>query len=214
MLFKKLFNRFFKSQYALKEGHAIEFVFESGGIDNYKFVNEFNIPYGRAMAALDITKELEEKTDIKYHKLAYNTIIELLKQGNNVGAGIVAHNSLERMEHITNVDLMYKLASVLYLWKGENPYTYDYEFAEKKIKHWRKDKDIAGFFLKTPMSDYLPCFDGLKMNISEWTDDQRRILIQTLKNHLSMLSEKSKNKELNITLSSEITKLEALVMNS
>jgi hypothetical protein len=213
-MFKKLLSKLFKSKFDLKEGHAIEFVFESGGIDNYKFVNEFNIPYGRAMAALDVSKELEEKTDIKYQKLAYQTIIELLRQGDNIGAGIVATNALERMDHITNVDLMYKLASVLYLWKGENPYTYDYEFADKKIKHWQKDKDIAGFFLKTPLSAYLPSFDGLQMNISEWTDAQRRLLMQTLKNHLSMLSAKSKNSELSKTLSLEIAKLEALVMNS
>lgn len=212
-MFKKFLN-LFKSKFDLQQGHAIEFVFESGGIPNYKFVNEFNIPYARAMAALDITKELEERTDIKYQRTAYETIIEMLKQGNNVGAGIVATNSLERMNHITNLDIMYKLASVLYLWKGENPYTYDYEFADKKIKHWQKDKDIEGFFLKTPLADYLPSFDGLEMNITQYTIDQRREMIQILKNHLSMLSAKSKNQELSKTLESQIMELEALVMNS
>lgn len=213
-MIKKLISKLFKGKFDIQEGHTIEFVFESGGIDNYKFVNEFNIPYGRAMAAIDIQKELEERTDIKYQKLSYETIIEMLKQGNNVGAGIVATNSLERMNNITNLDLMYKLASVLYLWKGENPYTYDYEFADKKIKHWKKDKDIEGFFLKTPLSDYMPSFDGLEMNISQYTIAQRKEMIRTLKNHLSMLSGKSKNHELTKTLNCQIMELEELVMNS
>jgi hypothetical protein len=213
-MFKKLFTKLFKSKFDLKEGHAIEFVFESGGINNYRFVNEFNIPYARAMAALDIQNELEQRVDSKYQKTSNETIIELLKQGNNIGAGIVATNGLERMNHITNLDIMYKLASVLYLWEGENPYTYDYEFAEKKIKHWRKDNDIEGFFLKTPLADYLPSFDGLQMNMSQYTQGQRREMIQTLKNHLSMLSGKSKNEELISTLKYQIKELEELVMNS
>lgn len=213
-MIKKLLTKLFKSKFDLQEGHAIEFIFESGGIDNYKFVNEFNIPYARAMAALDVTKELEERTDIKYQKLAYQTIIELVNQGNLIGAGIVATNSLERMNHIANLDIMYKLASVLYIWKGENPYIYDYEFADKKIQHWQKDKDIEGFFLKTPLSDYLPSFDGLQMNISQYTVDQRKEMILILKNHLSMLSEKSKNHDLIKTLKSQIMELEGLVMNS
>jgi hypothetical protein len=213
-MFKKLLSKIFKKHFDLKDGHEIEFVFESGGIDNYKFVNEFNIPAERAMAAIDIQKELEERTDIKYHKTAYSTIIEMLKQGNNIGAGIVAQNSLERMDNISNMDLLYKLASVLYLWKGENPYKYDYEFAEKKIKHWKQDKDIEGFFLKTPLRDYLPSFDGLQTNIRRYTVDQRKVMLQTLKSHLSMLSEKSKNQELSSTLKLQIEELEELVMNS
>jgi hypothetical protein len=213
-MFKKLLSKLFKSKFDLQEGHAIEFVFESGGIDNYKFVNEFNIPYARAMAALDIQTELEQRTDIKYQKLAFETIIEMVNKGNLIGAGIVANNSLERMNHITNLDIMYKLASVLYLWKGENPYSYDYEFSDKKIKHWQKDKDIEGFFLKTPLAEYLPSLDGLGMNINQYTTDQRKEMILILKNHLSMLSEKSRNQELSKTLESQIMELEALVMNS
>lgn len=200
--------------HSLQPGHEREVVFVSGGEEYLKFVNEFKIPYLRAMAAMDIYAEFEEKTDSKYTKLAFETIVEFLRKGDNINAGRVAMNSLERMNNITNIDLAYKLASVLYTDRFENPYDYDYEYNEKKIAKWRKEKDIEGFFLKMPMSDYLPSFDGLAMSMTQYTKGQRKELIQTLRNHLSELSEKSKNIELISTLKLEISKLEELVMNS
>jgi hypothetical protein len=210
---KKLLS-YFKSDFDLKPEHEVELVFTSGGVDYYKFVNEFNIPYGRAMAALDIQKELEERTDVKYHKACYASIIEYLRIGKNDLAAIECHNALERMDNITNVDLMYKLASVLYFDKKENPYTYDYEYADKKIKAWKKNSDIADFFLQTPLAAYLPSFDGLPMNIEEFTKAQRQELLRIIKNRLSQLSAKSENAELIMTLKSHVSELEELLMNS
>jgi hypothetical protein len=118
------------------------------------------------------------------------------------------------MNHITNIDLMYKLASVLYIDKKENPYNYDTEYNDKKIKSWQKDKQIDSFFLQMPLSDYLPSFDGLPMNMMEYTKGQREELIQTLKSHLSMLSVKSKDSETILTLKSQIKELEELLMSN
>jgi hypothetical protein len=205
---------FLFSSWDIKPGHEMDFVFESGGIEYYRFTNEFNIPYARAMAAADIYAELDQKVDSKYTKLSFETIIEFLKQGNNIGAGVVATNALERMNNITNMDLMYKLASVLYIDKKENPYSYDTEYNDKKIKHWQQDKDIQGFFFKTPLADYLPSFDGLPMSMMDYTKAQRERLLQTLKNHLSMLSVKGKKVELISTLELQIKELEELVTNS
>jgi len=200
--------------YSLHAEHETELCFESGGIEYYKFVNEFKIPYLRAMAAMDIYAELEQKTDNKYIKLAFETIVEFLKKGDNVNAGRVAMNAIERMDNITNVDIAYKLASVLYIDRFENPYNYDYDYNEKKIAKWKKEKDIEGFFLKMPLADYLPSFDGLAMNMNQYTIGQRKEMIRELRSHLSALSEKSKNSVLISTLKSEISKLEELVTNS
>ena len=212
-MFKKLL-KFFKPGFDLKLDHEVELVFTSGGTDYYKFVNEFNIPYGRAMAALDINKELEERTDVKYHKACYASIIENLRAGNNIQAGIECHNALERMEHICNVDLMYKLASVLYFDKKENPYSYDYEYADKKIKAWKKNSDIEDFFLRTPLAAYLPSFNGLPMSMQEYAVGQRKEMLQIIKNRLSQLSVNCKNQELLLTLNSHVKELEELLMNS
>ncbi len=213
-LFKKLKVFFGFRIYKLNTEHETELCFESGGIEYYKFVNEFKIPYLRAMAAMDIYAELDQKTDSKYIKLAFETIVEFLKKGDNINAGRVAINSIERMDNITNMDIAYKLASVLYIDRFENPYDYDYEYNDKKIAKWKKEKDIEGFFLKMPLIDYLPSFDGLAMSMNQYTGGQRKELIRILKSHLSALSEKSKNSELISTLKSEISKLEELVTNS
>jgi hypothetical protein len=210
----KKFLSLFKPTFDLKLDHEVELVFTSGGVDYYKFVNEFNIPYSRAMAALDIQKELEERTDVKYHKTCYASIIEHLRLGKMDLAAIECHNALERMENISNVDLMYKLASVLYFDKKENPYSYDYEYADKKIKAWKKNSDIEDFFLRTPLAEYLPSFDGLPMSITEYTREQRKELLRIIKNRLSQLSGKSKNQELLQTLSLHVKELEELLMNS
>ncbi len=202
---------FFPNVIRLTHEHEIEHVFTCGGIKEYKFLNDFNIPYERAMAALDIYRELEEMTDAKYTKTAYNTIIEYLKKGDNINAGLVCHFALERMNNISNADLMYKLASVLYFDAGENPYKYDHEYAEKKIKRWKKSEKIDAFFLKTPLSALLPSFDGLQTNILIYTEAKRKELLATLKHHLSNLSGESSNPELILTLKYQIQELEELL---
>lgn len=205
-------SKIFPSKPQLIEGHEMEIAFYSGSIPYRRFINDFNIPYLRAMATLDIYVELEERTNIKYHKSSYNLIIELLKQGDNIEAGRIANNALERMDNICNMDLVYKLASVLYIAPDENPYTFDYEYSEQKIKRWQKDNDIESFFLQTPLSDYMPSFDGSEININLYTKAQRIKLSATLKRALSVLSGKSKNKELILTLESQIKELEELLM--
>ncbi len=205
---------FLPTKINLNVEHEVEECFASGGVKYFKFVNEFKIPYGRAMAAADIYKELEEMTDSKYHKTSYNLVIEYLRQGKNDLAAIVAHNSIERMDNICNADLMYKLASVLYFDVSENPYTYDPEYAERKIKKWKKDEKIDAFFLKTPLADYLPYFDGSVLNIMDYTEAQRKSMLLILKSHLSELSENSKNYDLISTLQSQIKELEELVLSS
>lgn len=213
-LLRFLFPFLFKTKWHTKPDHEIELVFTSGGVEYFKFVNEFKIPYERAMAAMDIYTEYDERMEAKHHKDAYKSIIEFCKKGDLVAAAQEATFCIERMENITNVDLMYKLLSVLVFDKDENCYNYDYEYAEKKIKRWKQDKDIEGFFLKTPLADYLPSFSGSNLNIQSYTLEQRKQMLNHIKNRLSMLSEGSKNKDLISTLQLRIEELEELVMNS
>jgi hypothetical protein len=213
-LFKFLLPFLFKTRWHTKPDHEIELVFTSEGVEYFRFVNEFKIPYERAMAAMDIYAEYDERMEAKQHKDAYKSIIEYCKKGDLVAAAQEATFCIERMDNITNIDLMYKLLSVLCFDKGENCYSYDYEYNEKKIKLWKKDKDIQGFFLKTPLADHLPSFDGSSLNIQSYTLEQRKQLLNHLRNRLSMLSEGSKNKDLISTLQLQIEELGELVMNS
>ncbi len=208
---KKLLPFLWKTKWHLKDGHEVSEQFTHDDIVYYAFVNEQRIPAERAFAALDIYTELEQRTDATYHLGAYNTIIEFLKKGDNIKAGIVASNAIQRMQHITNADLLYKLASVYYFDKNENCYSYDYEYAEKKINRWKKDKNIEAFFLKTPLKEYLPSFDSYNMNLNTYTKEQRKELIRHLRLHLSVLLDASKESVLISKLESQVTTLENLV---
>lgn len=189
-----------------------EFAFNASNGRNWKFLDEKNIPAGRAMHALDIYGKLEEKADKSYHKLAYQSIIDQANKGNLVKAANIAQNALDRVNHITNADLLYELASVLYFDEHENPYEYSYEYAEKKIALWRKD-GLESFFSRTPLKDYLPSFGTLSTNFQIYTDNQRKELLLHLKNHLSLLSDDPKNNALKTSTLLEIEKLNQLILS-
>lgn len=202
---KKLFARLYgkiRFPYLKKRPNTkdeVSFAFTSNNIDYYRFVDNFNIPIERACAAQDIYAELEQKTDTLWHEVAYKAIIESLEQGKNVTAGAIAYNSLERIQRkITNLDLVYKLASVIYFDANENPYRYSSEYNATKILSWKKDKDIEGFFLKMQLTEYLPSLNGSKINLEEFIREQRIEQLQTLKFQLTTFSEKEKQTDLYI----------------
>jgi hypothetical protein len=192
-----------KGNWLIRPEHETEFVFECGGVSYYKFINEQKIPAKRAMSALDIYAELEQKTDILYHKSGYTAIIEYLKKGENIKAGSVAMLALERMQHISNRDLVYKLASVLFFDKNENPYDYDYDYADKKIEIW-KANNLDAFFFNLLVPDVIPCLDSYGLDLPTYSRLQEKELIQQLENRLSILSEDNNNKELLSSIKSQV----------
>lgn len=198
-LLKKLFPKAYaKARFNLRPDskHEVEIAFTHQGVDYWRFVNEVNIPIERAYAAMDIYAELAEKADSVYTESAFKAILEYLKKGENINAGVVAHNALERRSQITNVRILYKLASVLYFDANESVYSYDAEYNKKKIAAWMGDKDIEGFFLKTQLSDYLPSFAGLEMSLTDFTKSQNLEELRMLKFHLYPFSKNEKETDL------------------
>jgi hypothetical protein len=191
--------------------HELTLAFVSKGVSYYSFDNEFHIPVMRAFWGMDFLGMMKEKTDSKYHVTAYSAVIEYCKAGNLLDAAKIAEFAIERMGHITNVDLMYKLASVFYLSEDEIVEDYNTEFGEKKIKLWQSDPEINSFFLNTRMSEYLDCLSGSGVSIEVYTDIQRKRTLRHLKQAFSQLSSVSKNKELLSTLESQIKELEELI---
>jgi hypothetical protein len=191
---------------------AYQFTCKVTGKDYFKMVNDLNLSAERAFAAQDIYAELEQKTDTLYHEGSYKAILEFLSQGKNMDAGMVAWNGLERIQkHITNWDLMYKLASVLYFDADENVYRYDVAYNEEKIKAWQQDKDIEGFFLKTGFGEYLRLFNSSGMNLSLYIQVQRKRNLQTLEHQLTAFSESEKKTELYTRLKSLVETLKSLI---
>lgn len=194
-LLKKIFPKAYaKARFNLRPDakHEVEIAFTHQGVEYWKFVNEVNIPAERAFAAMDIYAEFAEKADRDYTISAFKAIEEYLKKGENIKAGIVANAAIERMEHITNIDLLYKLASVLYFDSNENVYAYDAEYNKKKIKAWKETSDIYSFFLKTPLKEYLTYFNGSPLNLKNYTQTQRKEALKMLQFQLVSFSEKEK----------------------
>lgn len=201
-----------KGNFLVKPEHTMKFAFAASNGNNWMFDDETEIPAGRAMHALDIYGKLEEKADKHYHQLTYKAIFDQANKGNLIKVGQMAQNALDRINHITNADLLYELASVLYIDENENPYEYSYEYAEKKIALWRKD-GLESFFSRTPLRDYLPSFGTSGMNFQTYTEAQRKELLLHLKNHLSQLSEDPKNNDLKTSTLLQIGKLEELIIS-
>jgi hypothetical protein len=68
----------------------------------------------------------------------------------------------ERMLFVMDADLLYKLASVVFFDRNENPVLYERDYNQKKIEFWRKHKGVADFFLQKPLRELIPF-----LNISE-----------------------------------------------
>lgn len=149
-------------------GH-IEPVFEDQGVTYYKFSDERNIITRRGLVYLDVLNELDFMVKREDLKKAFEGIKNQLNQGNLVEVLYVIKEISQRMDYITNIDLVYKLASILYFDKSEDPRDYDVIYNEKKINKW-KESNIKDFFLKTDIIELLPFgqLSELNMSIQEY----------------------------------------------
>lgn len=177
------------------------------GMEYYSFVNEQNMPSERAFSAMDVYEELNQRITKEYLDVFFSGILAACDKGSLVKVAELALFAQQRATHITNIDILYKLASVLYFTKEENCYKYDREYNEKKIAGWKKSRDIDSFFLKTPIKDFLPSFDGSNLNILLYTQIQNREMLSNMNDLLSLLSEHGSDKG---TLQSLTSQREAL----
>lgn len=205
---KKIFPFLFQTRWAVQPEHQVVKAFTSDGVDYYKFETGYNAYYERYMACMDRINEIEQRVDAKYLDSYQKMLDEYLRKGDLVNASILNNNLRERRQYIFNTKLLYNLASVWFFDKSENCYTYDYEYAEKKIARWMKDKELLAFFLQTELEKFMPLPDTVKENLQTYLKGQGLKDLSSLKYHLSQLSDNPKNKELNLSIQSQVTELE------
>lgn len=134
--------------------------FNLHGKDYYQFDSAFDMPTGRAMAAMTFFAELEMRADAAY-LTKHTRACEILLSGKggkiDLGALAVINNNLkERLNLAPFPDHIYKLASVSFFTKEESPYNYDYAYNAKKIKEWKEAPGTLDFFLKGPLKTLMP----------------------------------------------------------
>lgn len=133
--------------------------FKHKGKTYYQFADNFKMPAGRAVCALAIYEELRMRCTADYLRMHIEATDKIL----NAPAGKIKLTALaqinanlkERLNLAPFPDHIYKLASVVFFDENESPYSYDFEYNQKKIAEWKKDGEILYFFLSMPFNDLI-----------------------------------------------------------
>lgn len=151
--------------------YRIEYAFTCAGRKYYRFADISNLPYERGLQALMVYNEVDMRCSRKYLSQHVDAMKKLLHQDKIDIYKINALNEMmeQRLNLVTDVDLLYKLASVCYFDDTEKPETYEPEYAEKKIAAWRKDKGVQDFFMQQPLLELMPFLRKQNVNLDTYT---------------------------------------------
>lgn len=154
-----------------EQKHVIKHAFAVGGVDYYQFDDVFSLPYERGLMALTFYEELRMKCSYDNLKLHVEAMRKML---NEPRINIYAINALnemlaERLNMVTDVDLLYKLSSVVFFDKNENPCIYELDYNRKKIEQWKKHKGMNDFFLQKPIVELIPFLKSVDIDLEKYS---------------------------------------------
>ena len=171
MNFKNIFKKSVKQLFPNTEA-IIEEAFKIDGVTYYRFADLNNLPYKRGLMAYAVYNELDMRCTREYlvlHADALNTILSK-SEINVFDIKKLNDQMMQRLQLTTDVDLMYKLASVAYFDKNENPESYDTAYCEKKIAHWKKHSSVEAFFLSQPLMELLPFLNNADVDLNTYSE--------------------------------------------
>ena len=133
--------------------------FKHGGHTYYQFQDNFKLPTGRAICSLAIYSELQMRCTDEYLRKHCEATDIILNGGNNGKVRLtqlaqINNNLKERLNLAPFPDHIYKLASVIFFDETESPYSYDFEYNQKKIAAWKKDGDLLYFFFECAVQGF------------------------------------------------------------
>ncbi len=174
--------------------YIIKYAFTIGGIDYYCFDDTFNLPYERGLKAISFYEESRMKCSLEYLKLHTEAIDNILNSKSIKIYDIKKLNDqlAERLKFVVDIDLLYKLASVIFFDKNEIPTTYEFKYNVEKIEHWKKHKDIGDFFLQMPIVRLIPFLKESNQISQDYAEALRKINRHHLDNIYSHISNKEK----------------------
>lgn len=155
-----------------KEKYRIEYAFTCGGTKYYRFADITNLPYERGLMAMHAYNEVQMRCDRAFLVRYADTIDKLLHEQKIDIFKIQKLNEVlkQRLELVAETDLMYKLASIVYFDKSENPAVYEPAYAEKKIAKWRKDKGVHDFFMQKPLLELMPYSQSVSTDLDTYSE--------------------------------------------
>ena len=169
-----------------KEKYRIEYAFTCGGTKYYRYADITNLPYERGMMALSVYSEVEMRCSRDFLIHYANTIDKLLHEQKIDIYSIKSLNDIlkQRLMMPADTDLLYKLASICFFDKTENPHVYEPDYAEKKIAKWRKDKGVHDFFTQKPLLELMPFLANVDTDLDTYSrlnDELNRIHSEALR---------------------------------
>ncbi len=156
------FKNLFKRNTRPKVDYPITLAFTAeDGTEYWEFSDPLNIPADRGNNVLTYFKELElgvTRADLKVYLEAIRKVLTPMPgKGINLGTISILTQQLEqKCDMQVEVDVLWKIASVVYFDASENPGGYDYDYAKKKIEKWKNDFTIDVFFSISRMFKYMP----------------------------------------------------------
>lgn len=186
-----------KKPFPVKIEHRIVEAFNCGGVQYYEFDDAFNVPCARMFAAMNYYAELQMRCTREFlqaHCAAVNNSLKNPKTIDITKIVLLTQQLEERLNLIFDHEILYKLASVIYFDKSENPYSFDYKYALQKVQAWKKEK-VEDFFLSQPLRKFIPLKDMSESDLLNYMKIAELMQEQQLASIFSMLSEKDKKKD-------------------
>jgi len=178
---------------------VINYAFTADGTDYYCFDDMVNKPYERALTAIDFYSELQMNCDHDYLVLHVKAIREVLNSAkiNIFEINKINEQMAERIAMIRSPELIYKLASVVYFDKKENPTAYDFKYNQEKIKRWKEAFPSGSFFSQEPIKVLVPFLVDSEQNLETYQSLWEKVHQYHLDVLSSALSGSSSSKEKN-----------------
>ena len=141
-----------------KAQYRIEYAFTSGGKKYYRYADITNLPWARGRAALSCFNEIEMRCSREF-LLKYTSAIDEVLKSNKIDIFKIHElNSMlkDRLSLTADIDLCYRLASIVFFDSSEKPEVWEPEYGEQKIARWKKEGDVESFFLQQPLKELMP----------------------------------------------------------
>ena len=170
-----------------KSKHIIKHAFDVGGVPYFEFDTMANLPWKRAMQVMSIYEEMNSKCD-KFYLKAYTEAVDAILAKKRIAlpemAQLVTLNEQmkERLNWVISEDLIYKLAAVVFFDANENPDTYEWQYAAKKIEYWKKTEGVQDFFLHEPIQRLNPFLSDSATNFPLYSEAQMKLDTAQLEN--------------------------------
>lgn len=188
----RIINKLLKRSRFPKTEHEVKYAFTCGGIDYYQFADFNNTPALRGLKTMVFYSEMQMKCTIDYLQLHVDAVDELLlnnKKGINVFDIKKLNDQLkQRLDIAIDMEIAYKMASVVFFPANELVDDYDFGFNARKVNHWKKHGG-NNFFLQQPLQELMPILKSMNENLASYTTVQEKLNQVHLESLLQVLPE-------------------------